>query len=146
MIKQCVVCDGEFEARNNTYKCCSPGCSKEYNLRADRRRNTIINLTPDLREKKRARQRAHYHRNIEDQRIRGRAKYWKNPEVEREKRRESKRKYRSEQPDRARAAEREYRQRTRDERRQYEQNYRNERAAALKLIRELQSKGMEALL
>lgn len=146
MRKQCVMCGGEFEARNQTYRSCSPECRREWRLRADRERNRVINLTPALLEAKRTRGRAFYHRNIETERLRNRARYRANVEHERAIRRESKRRYREQNPEKARREAALYAKENRGRRREYERRYREERAAALRLVRDLQSKGLEALL
>lgn len=143
--KRCLVCESKFSPKGNS-KTCSPKCSGELKRRHDSDNKKVANLSPEALAAKRAISRASYHRNIEASRARGRAKYWANPEVERAKRREQKRRFRERFPELAAATERAYRENNRDVIRARQQKYRDVRTAALRLIRELETKGIRALL
>lgn len=154
-MKVCVVCGAEFEARGNRKKCCSPACGRENHKRKNReswrRRNPqkivqkycvecgAVFFVPAQQWKKltcgdecQQQYYAKYRRkNRERIRVNGDAWRKRNPERAREHARQSRDRQLAKDPEKIR-------------RRQ--QRYDAKRAAALKLVRELKEKGLEALL
>ena len=116
MKKECVVCGAEFEARGSA-KTCSPECSFESKLE---------------------RARKHHQKNRE--------KIAEQKRKYRQKNREKVAEYRQENREKVAEQQCKYRQKNRDAIAEYDRKYRAERSAALRLVREIREKGLEALL
>jgi len=132
MIKQCVVCGGEFDARGAA-KCCSMKCSVDRSREQNRMRQRKYIADPAKREHERKRLR----------------EYWADP-LNRERKIKRQRHYRADPANRKRVNEQQRRRywmnakdraKDREQRIEYARRYRLEMKAALAFVREIETKG-----